>query len=130
MEVYGRCASVVANVGRFGNKHGVWDVSASSASLLDGADLRSFLTGGLATGKPGGFEFLRQGLELTFGLFNQVVDLVGPSLRVIECVDHLLERERELRIDRSGLSVAGDDLGFDTAVNVGEGGRGVYAEPR
>jgi len=120
----------MANVGRFGNKYGVRDVSASSAPLLDGADLRSFLTRGLATGKPGGFEFLRQRFELALGLFNQVIDLVSPSLRVIESVDHLFERERELRIDRSELSVAGDGLGFDTVMNVGGGGRGVYVEPR
>ena len=67
---------------------------------------------------------------MALGLFNQVIDLVSPSLRVIESVDHLLERERELWIDRSEFSVAGDDLGFDTAANVGGGGRGVYVEPR
>ena len=39
----------MANIGRFGNKYGVRDVSASSTPLLDGADLRSFLTRGLAT---------------------------------------------------------------------------------
>jgi len=133
VKVDSRGASVMANIGRFSNKHGIRDVSTSSAPLLDGANLRSFLAGGLAAGKPGGFEFLRQGLELAFGLFNQVIDLVGPSLRVIESVDHLLERERELRIDRRELSVAGDDLAFDTAVNVGGGkgsGRGVCVEPR
>ena len=119
----------MANVGRFGDKYGVRNVSTSSAPLLDGTNLRSFFVRGLATRKPGGFEFLRQGFELALGLFNQVIDLVGPGLRVIESVDHLLERERELRID----FVTGGYLAFDTAVNIGgdeRGGRGVFVEPR
>lgn len=91
MKVDGGGTGVVANVGRLRNKHGVGDVSAAGAPLLDGANLRSLIVGG-----PWGFEFFWQRLELAFGLFDEVINLVGPGLRVVEGVDHPLEREREL----------------------------------
>ena len=127
------CASVMADAGRFGNKLGVWGVSSPGAPLLNGADLRSSLARGLAAEEPRGFEFLWQGLELTFGLFDQDFDLVSPGLLIVEGVDHLLEREGELRIGRRVLFIARGGLSFGAAVNIGlgeAGGPRVFIEPR
>ena len=122
--------SVVADTGRFRNKLGVLGVSTPSAPLLNGADLRSFPTSGLA---PRGFEFLWQGLELTFGVFDQVLDLVGPGLRVVKGVDHLLECKRELRIGGRELFIARGGLAFGKGVDAGlgeAGGSRAFIEPR
>lgn len=96
MKVDGGGTGVVANVGGFGDKYGVGDVSTTCAPLLDGADLGSLLAGGLTIGGFRGFELFRQGLELVLRFFDHVLDLVGPRLRVVEGVDHLLKCEREL----------------------------------
>lgn len=122
---------MMANAGRFGNKLGVWGVSSPGAPFLDGADLRSSLARGLAAGEPRGFEFLWQGFELTFGLFDQVLNLVSPGLLIVEGMDHLLEREGELRIGGRVLFIARSGLGFG-AVNIGlgeVGGLRVFIEP-
>jgi len=116
----------MGKVGRFGNKHWIGDVSATGTPLLDGADLGSLFVGGSATREPRRSEFFWQGLELAFGLFDQVVDLVAPGLRIVEGVDHLFECERE-------FFIAGESLAFGTATDIGggkEGGRGVFVEPR
>jgi hypothetical protein len=96
MKVDGGGTGVMTNVGRFGDKYGIGNVSATGAPFLDGADLGPFVAGGLATREPGGFEFFWQGFELASGLFDQIFDLFAPGFRVVEGVDHLLEREREL----------------------------------
>lgn len=93
MKVDSGGTGVVADIGRFGDEDGVGDVSATGAPLLDGANLRSLLTGDFAIR---GFELFWQGLEQCLGLLDHILDLIGPCFGVVEGVDHLLEREREL----------------------------------
>ena len=95
MKVDGGGTGVVANIGGFGDKNRVWDVGATGAPFLDSTDLGPLLVRGLAVRKSWGFELFWQGLELGFGIFDNVLDLFGPGSRVVEGVDHLLERERE-----------------------------------
>ena len=56
MKVNDGGTSLVADVGRFGDKHGVRNVSTTGTPLLYGANLRPLLTGGFASW---GFEFVR-----------------------------------------------------------------------
>lgn len=85
----------MANIGRFGNKDGVGDIGAAGASFLDSANLGPLLGRGFGARESRGFKFFRQGFKLTLGFFDQNLDLFGPSLGVVEGVDHLFERERE-----------------------------------
>ena len=92
VEVDARGTGIMADVGGFGDEDGIGDMGTTGAPLLDSADLGPLLPEGLATR---GFEFFREGFELAFGLFDQVLDLVSPGFRVVEGVDHLFEGERK-----------------------------------
>ena len=96
IKIDGGSTRVMADAGRFLDEDRIGDLGATGAPFLDGSNLKPFLAGGLAGRESGGLEFFWQGLKLVFRLFDRVLDLISPGFRVVEGVNHLFEREREL----------------------------------